>query len=99
MLTVIATLKVKPGQEETLVAGMQKMIAHVQANEPGTLAYVLHRSTADPTTFVVYEVYADQAAFATHGSSQPMQEFFALAGGILDGRPDIAMYEEIARKR
>ena len=99
MLTVIATLKVKPGQEDTLIAGMRKMIDHVQANEPGTVTYVLNRSTADPTTFVVYEVYADQAAFATHGSSQPMQEFFALAGGILDGRPDIAMYEEVARKK
>lgn len=99
MITIIATLKVKPGQEEALMAGMQKMIDHVQASEPGTITYVLNRSTADPTTFVVYEVYADQAAFAAHGSSQPMQEFFALAGGILDGRPDIAMYEEVARKR
>jgi quinol monooxygenase YgiN len=99
VITVIATLKVKPGQEDTLIAGMRKMIDHVQANEPDTVTYVLHRSTTDPTTFVVYEVYTDQAAFATHGSSQPMQEFFALAGGILDGRPDIAMYEEIARKR
>lgn len=96
MITVIATLKVKPGQEETLVAGMQKMIAHVQANEPGTLAYVLHRSTADSTTFVVYEVYADQAAFATHGASEPMQEFFKLAGGIMAGPPSILMYETVA---
>lgn len=99
MITVIATLKVKAGEETTLIDGMRKMIAHVKANEPGTLTYVLHRSTADPTTFVVYEVYADQAAFATHGASEAMQEFFRLAGGILDGRPDIAMYEEIDGKR
>jgi quinol monooxygenase YgiN len=99
MMTVVATLKVKPGQEETLIAGMQKMIAHVKANEPGTLTYLLHRSTADPTTFLVYEVYADQAAFAAHGSSEPMQEFFRLAGGILDGRPEIVVYDEIGGKR
>jgi len=98
-VTVIATLKVKPGQEDALVAGMQKMIAHVKANEPGTLTYLLYRSTADPTKFVVYEVYTDQAAFAAHGASEPMQEFFRLAGGILDGRPDIAMYEEVGGKR
>jgi quinol monooxygenase YgiN len=99
VLTVVATLKVKPGQEDTLIAGMRKMIAHVKANEPGTVTYLLHRSAADPTKFLVYEVYADQAAFATHGASEPMQEFFRLAGGILDGRPDIAMYEEIDGKR
>jgi quinol monooxygenase YgiN len=98
-MTVVATLKVKPGQEATLIAGMEKMIAHVKANEPGTLTYLLHRSTADPTTFLVYEVYADQAAFATHGASEPMQEFFRLAGGILDGRPEIVMYDEIGGKR
>jgi len=98
-MTVVATLKVKAGEEETLIAAMRKMIAHVKANEPGTRTYILHRSTADSTTFLVYEVYADQAAFATHRASQPMQEFFALAGGILDGRPDIVMYEEIDGKR
>jgi quinol monooxygenase YgiN len=98
-VTVIATLKVKPGQEDALVAGMQKMIAHVKANEPGTLTYLLYRSAADPTKFLVYEVYTDQAAFAAHGASEPMQEFFRLAGGILDGRPDIAMYEEVGGKR
>ena len=99
MITVIATLKVKSGQEDALIAGIRKMIEHVQANEPGTITYVLNRSTADPTTFVVYEVYEDQAAFATHGASPAMLEFFGLAGGVLDGRPDIAMYEEVARKR
>ena len=99
MITVIATLKVKAGQEETLVAGMKKMIEHVRAHEPGTKTYLLHRSAADPTKFLVYEVYADQAAFAAHGASEPMKEFFKLAGGIMDGRPDIAMYEEIDGKR
>jgi quinol monooxygenase YgiN len=99
VLTVVATLKVKSGQEEALIEGMRKMIAHVKANEPGTVTYLLHRSSADPTKFLVYEVYADQAAFATHGASEPMKEFFRLAGGILDGRPDIAMYEEIDGKR
>lgn len=99
MITVIAKLKVKAGQEETLVAGMKKMIEHVRAHEPGTKTYLLHRSAADPTTFLVYEVYADQAAFAAHGASEPMKEFFKLAGGILDGRPDITMYEEIDGKR
>jgi quinol monooxygenase YgiN len=99
VLTVVATLKVKSGQEEALIEGMRKMIAHVKANEPGTVTYLLHRSTADPTQFLVYEVYADQAAFATHGASEPMKEFFRLAGGILDGRPDIVMSEEIDGKR
>ena len=98
-MTVVAKLKVKAGQEDALIAGMRKMIAHVKANEPNTKTYVLYRSSKDPSQFLVYEVYADQAAFAAHGASEPMKEFFKLAGGILDGRPDIAMYEEIDGKR
>lgn len=98
MLTVIATLKVQPGKEDAFIAAARKMIEYVTANEPGTTTYALHRSTADPATFVFYEVYADQAAFAAHGGSPAMAEFFGAAGTLLAGRPDIAMYEDVAAK-
>ncbi len=97
-MIVIATLKVQPGKEDDFVAAAKKMIAHVTANEPGTTAYTLHRSMADPTTFVFYESYADQAAFAAHGGSAAMAEFFGAAGTMLAGRPDIVMFEEIAAR-
>lgn len=98
MLTVIAKLKVIAGQETAFRAAAEKMIAHVKANEPGTVAYTLLRSTADPDEFVFYERYADQAAFAIHGGSPAMQEFFQAAGTLLAGRPEIAMYEELGGK-
>ncbi len=98
MLTVIATLKVQPGKEDAFIAAAKSMIEYVTANEPGTKAYSLHRSMAEPTTFVFYEVYADQAAFAAHGGSPAMAEFFGAAGTLLAGRPDIAMYEDIAAR-
>ena len=99
MMTVIARLKVKEGNEDAFRSAADKMIAHVRANEPGTLTYVLHRSTADPTEFVFYEVYADQGAFAAHGGSEPMQQFFGAVGGLLAGRPEIGMYQELAGKK
>jgi quinol monooxygenase YgiN len=98
MLTVIAKLKVKPDQAETFEAESKKMIAHVKANEPGTLSYVLHRSTADATTYLFYEVYEDQAAFALHGGSPAMQAFFGAMKGVLDGRPELEMYEAVAAR-
>ena len=99
MMTVIARLKVKAGSETTFEQAAQKMIAHVKAHEPGTLMYVLNRNTADPTEFVFYEVYADTAAFAAHGNSEPMQQFFGAVGGLLDGQAEIKMFEEIGGKR
>ena len=98
-MTVIAKLKVKSGSENLFEQEAQKLIAHVKANEPGTLTYTLNRSTSDPTTYVIYEIYADEAAFATHGGSAPMQEFFSAVGTLLDGRPEIRMYEELGGKR
>lgn len=98
-MTVIATLKVKSGSEATFRQAAEKMIAYVKANEPGTLTYLLNRSTSDPTQFVFYEIYADEAAFAAHGGSAPMQQFFGAVGTLLEGRPEIKMYEELAGKR
>jgi quinol monooxygenase YgiN len=99
MITVIATLQVKPGQEKAFEEAARPLVAHVKANEPGTRAYLFHRSTADPTQFAFYEVYADQAALAAHSASEPMQKFFGSVGGFLAGRPTITLYEEIDGKR
>jgi len=95
---VVASLKVKAGNEATFQSEAEKMIAHVKANEPGTSTYILHRSTSDPTQFLFYEVYVDQAAFGAHGGSAPMQQFFGAVGGLLDGRPQITMYEKLGGK-
>jgi len=98
-MTVIATLKVKSGSEAMFRQAADKMLAYVKANEPGTLTYLLNRSTSDPTQFVFYEVYADEAAFAAHGGSEPMQQFFGAVGTLLDGRPEIRMYAELGGKK
>lgn len=99
MLAVIAKLKVKAGSEAAFQQAADKMIEHVRANEPDTLTYILHRSSADPSEFVFYEQYTDQGAFAVHGSSETMQEFFGAVGSLLDGRPQIDMYETLGGKK
>jgi len=99
MLTVIAKLKVKADKAAAFEAEARTMIAHVEANEPGTRTYVCNRSTSDPTVYVFYEEYVDQAAFAVHGGSAAMQAFFGAMPGILDGRPELEMYETVAARR
>ena len=99
MITVIANLKVQAGQEAKFQQEAEKMIAHVKANEPNTLTYVLHKSNADPTEFMFFETYKDQEALTLHGASEPMRHFFGAVGGLVDGRPEIKMYTELAGKR
>ena len=99
MITVIAKLKVKPGSDAAFRQAADKMITHVTANEAGALTYILYRSTADPNEFVFYEVYSDQAALAVHGGSEPMMQFFGAIGGLLEGRPEVTLYEELGGKK
>ncbi|HYA36314.1 MAG TPA: putative quinol monooxygenase [Candidatus Binataceae bacterium] len=96
-ITVIAKLKAKAGSEAQLEAAFRKMIGLVRT-EPGTLSYVLHRSTQDPTTFVFYETYQDQAALDFHGKTPHMKEMGGAIGGLLDGRPQIDILTELDRK-
>ncbi len=97
-ITVIAKIKARAGSEAQVEAAFREMIPKVRASEPGTLAYVLHKSTQDPTTFVFYEVYQDQAALDAHGKTPHMAEAGGKLRGILDGRPQIDVLTEVDRK-
>ncbi len=99
MTTVIATLKVQAGHEAAFEQAAQEMIAYVRANEPGTVTYVCNRGIAEPNEYVFYEVYADDAALATHSGSAQMMTFFGAVGGLLEGRAVIKMYQDIGGKR
>lgn len=93
MPSVVATVKVKEGKSEEALAFFKELAAGVKANEPGTLAYVIHHRRDDPHTVVVYEKYASDEAFAVHGKNLASQG--ARFASLLDGAPDIVMLEEV----
>ncbi|MDO8433333.1 MAG: putative quinol monooxygenase [Candidatus Binatus sp.] len=97
-ITVLAKIKAKQGSEAAVEAAFKDMIAKVRANEPGTQAYVLHKVEKDPTTYWFYEVYQDQASFDSHGKTEHMKELGGKLGAHLDGRPEVHIMNEIARK-
>ncbi len=99
MVTVVAKLKVTAGSETKFRQAADTMLVHVKANEPGTLTYVLHQSKSDPTEFLYYENYVDQDALKAHGASDAMKQFFGAVGGLLAGRPEITMYDELGGKK
>ena len=49
----------------SLVAGYRRNVR----SEPGNLRFDAHRLADDPDRFIVYEEYADEAAFAEHVAS------------------------------
>jgi quinol monooxygenase YgiN len=93
MPSVVATLKVKEDKLEEARAFFKELAAGVLANEPGTLAYVLHQRRDDPHTVVVYEKYESDEALTIHGKNLAAKgaEFMAL----LAGPPEVVVLDEI----
>lgn len=84
MVCLIFRAKAKPGKEDEAVKKMTWMAETVQAQEPGTVAYVLHRLQEDPSTLVFYEMYKDDAAFQAHGGTAHMGEMRSAFADLFD---------------
>ena len=96
--TLIAKIKAKPGSEKALEDAFRDMIKKVRASEPGCLTYILHKSNEDPSAFVWYETYTDEAAFTTHRKTDHMKEMGARIANLLAEKPLIELLTELDRK-
>ena len=92
---VVATIKIKEGTNEAFESVARELMAAVRANEPGNSLYQFCRSRTDPTTYVVMEIYADQAAVEAHGKSDHFRLIGAKMGPSMAGRPEIQYLEPI----
>lgn len=81
-------------QFDALVARTLEGIRH----EPGTLVYVVHVPTDDPTVRVFYELYADHAAFLEH-EEQPHTRHFLEEREQYLTRTEVTFMTEQAGKR
>ncbi len=84
MNTIIARIKIKDGKEDEALAALKKMAEGVEANEPGTLAYVIHRSIDDPSEIVFFELYKDDDASKAHSQGDSMKAFQSGFAEIFD---------------
>jgi len=97
-MVVVAKLKAKTGEEAKVEEALRGMVAKV-AQEQGTQTYTLHRSQQDPCVFMFYEKYIDDAALKAHSSTPYFKELFGFLKPLLDGAPEIGIYDELARVR
>lgn len=68
-IAVVGRVRVKEGRADDYLAAFQRLLEQAE-EEPGTLLYPLQRSKHDPHVFWTSELYADEAAFELHGSSE-----------------------------
>ena len=94
MISVVASLPVKDGQQAEFEAAAKALAAAVNANEPGCHYYAFHRSD-DPCVYVAVERYEDMDAVENHRNSAHFKELGAAMGPHMAGRPEVQRLEEI----
>src|ERR1700759_2421217 len=82
---VIAQYRVRAGLIGAVAEALGKMVAPTRA-EPGNRDYQVFRDPADPARFVLFERYADAAAFEAHRASPHFTAW--LAGVVLPALDD-----------
>jgi quinol monooxygenase YgiN len=92
---ILATIKIKEGTNAAFEAVAKELMAAVRANEPGNKVYQFCKSKADPHTYVVMEIYADQAALEAHGKSEHFRTVGAKMGPSMAGRPEIQYFDPV----
>ena len=95
MIAVIAKIPIKEDKFNEAVEAFRLLIAEV-AKEEGTLYYTLNVSKDAPHTLVVMERYRDKEAFKVHSSTPHFNAFFAKAGELMAGQPEITLLQELA---
>ena len=97
VLTVVASIRAAAGKGDALAAFLAEQTAAVLREEPGCLAYRLHRSTKDPDVFLFYEMYRDEAAFDAHRNSPHLAAFRERRDreGLADGPADVRIYRSL----
>ncbi len=64
--TFIARLVVKPGKEADFERLQTELSRLTHDSEPGVLVYDVIKHRSEPSTYVVYARFRDEAAFQTH---------------------------------
>lgn len=92
MITFIANLRVPVGN----AAAFEELMTHVadmsNANEPGVVYYAFAKSADEPDSYVVVEVYRDQAACTAHGETKWARDSIPQYLSLIEGMPRLVQY-------
>lgn len=87
-VVVAATVLVKPEAQDEALAAVTTAIEATH-DEPGCIAYALHRDREDPARFVIIEKWASAAALKEHGETPHLKALLGTLGPLLAAPPTI----------
>ena len=95
-LTLIASMKAKPGQEEELGRRLSALVAPSRQEE-GCINYDLHRSNDDPAVWMLYENWRSKADLDLHFETPYLKDFLGRAEEVLAGDMDVRFFSMTSR--
>jgi quinol monooxygenase YgiN len=96
LLTVIASMRAKPGKEAELRTALESLVEPSKA-DPGNVNYDQHQGTDDPTVFYFYENWESAELLLAHLQSPQLQETVGKAiSELVDGEVTITQLRRIA---
>lgn len=93
-LVLVVDVKIKPDCVPQLMAELEKN-ASAARGEPGCRQFDVIRDKDDPTKLMLYEVYADEAAFEAHQQTPHFKYYLANALQYLESR-ERAFYRRVS---
>ena len=74
MYVVVARWVAREGEEEA-VEQLLRVNAEASRGEPGCRMFEVQRSLSEPRTYLLYEQYDDEAAFAAHRETEHFKTY------------------------
>lgn len=97
MIGLIAKLKVQPGRGPDFEQAFRPLAEKVNSDaEPGNVLYKLCKSREDAETYVVMELYRDQAAVDEHPQTEHFKTLWPEIAPLLQpGRPEFEFVDSV----
>lgn len=93
----IAEYRVKASGADKVKAAIEEFVPYVRDNEPGTRLYEAWQNEEDPTRFVHFFIFEDEAAHEAHSKSAAVKRFeAAYRPELVGGDVTFADYRRIA---
>src|SRR6516165_12476478 len=73
---VVAQWEAKHEEADKVADILRRFVPHAQG-EPGVKLFLIGRGKEDPSQFLFYELFADEAAFAAHQESGHFKQLIA----------------------
>ena len=91
---ITATVYPKAGKEEAVQAEILKNIPHVR-KEKGCLRYDLHMLRDGGKQCMLYEIWADKAAFEAHGAAPHMTTYRERITDLLEAPTEVVIWSAV----